>query len=395
MSRTPWLLGSLVLALTAPLGAQQPDSATAEEVAPGVVHRRLVFNQGPWSVNILEVHLTQPGLSVIAARADDRFRGREKVSSIAARLGNDSLEVVGAINADFFSLATGENLNNQVMAGEIWKGVPLPGHGAPDRRTLRSQLAIGVDGRPQIDRFALRGTVLPAKGSPLVLDAVNAWPDSSSLVLYTSRIGLMTPPDSAGRRQTVIPLALLGRRGDTLVYRITAHSRTYGASLSAGGALAAGGGALARLAAAGDSGATVRVVLGFVPDHGPIRELVGGWPRLVVAGRNVADSTGGSEGTTPSFAVTRHPRTGVGFSRDSTTLYLITVDGRQESSSGMSLDEFAKLMILAGVSEGLNLDGGGSTTMVIHGDVVNRPSDPEGERTVGNALLVVRRRGAP
>ena len=135
---------------------------------------------------------------------------------------------------------------------------------------------------------------------------------------------------------------------------------------------------------------TVRVVVGFRPDRGPLRTLVGGWPRLIVHGRSIADSVDRLEGTFKSFSVTRHPRTGVGFSRDSATLYLITVDGRQESSSGMSLVEFANLMLKLGVYEGLNLDGGGSTAMVIDGKLVNRPSDPIGERTVGNALLVVR-----
>jgi len=45
-----------------------------------------------------------------------------------------------------------------------------------------------------------------------------------------------------------------------------------------------------------------------------------------------------------------------------------------------------------GVAHALNLDGGGSTTLVIDGKVVNVPSDPTGERVVGNALLVERRR---
>jgi exopolysaccharide biosynthesis protein len=73
-------------------------------------------------------------------------------------------------------------------------------------------------------------------------------------------------------------------------------------------------------------------------------------------------------------------------------LYLITVDGRSESSSGMSLAELADLMRSLGVYQGLNLDGGGSTTMVIRGEVVNHPSDSTGERPVGNAILVVRKR---
>jgi exopolysaccharide biosynthesis protein len=119
---------------------------------------------------------------------------------------------------------------------------------------------------------------------------------------------------------------------------------------------------------------------------------VGGWPRLVANGRSIADSVDRLEGTFPRFSVTRHPRTALGFSADSSTLYLITVDGRSESSSGMSLAELASLMQSLGVAQGLNLDGGGSTTLVLNGRVVNHPSDSSGERTVGNILYITRRR---
>jgi len=79
----------------------------------------------------------------------------------------------------------------------------------------------------------------------------------------------------------------------------------------------------------------------------------------------------------------------VGFSADSSKLFLVTVDGRRESDSGMSLAELARLMLDLGVYEGMNLDGGGSTTMVVDGKVVNSPSDERGERAVGSGLLVV------
>jgi exopolysaccharide biosynthesis protein len=45
-----------------------------------------------------------------------------------------------------------------------------------------------------------------------------------------------------------------------------------------------------------------------------------------------------------------------------------------------------------GIANGLNLDGGGSTTLILRGRVVNHPSDSTGERTVGNALLITRKR---
>jgi exopolysaccharide biosynthesis protein len=57
----------------------------------------------------------------------------------------------------------------------------------------------------------------------------------------------------------------------------------------------------------------------------------------------------------------------------------------------MTLEEFGTLMLSLGIYQGLNLDGGGSTTMVVDGAVVNSPSDPTGERAVANCLVVLRK----
>jgi exopolysaccharide biosynthesis protein len=70
---------------------------------------------------------------------------------------------------------------------------------------------------------------------------------------------------------------------------------------------------------------------------------------------------------------------------------MITVDGRSESSGGMSLYELADYILSLGATEAMNLDGGGSTTMFLDGKVVNTPSDKEGERKVGDAIVVTLR----
>lgn len=71
---------------------------------------------------------------------------------------------------------------------------------------------------------------------------------------------------------------------------------------------------------------------------------------------------------------------------------IATVDGRQpQKSVGMTIDELTRLMVGLGCVEAINLDGGGSTTMVVKGKTVNNPSDPAGERPVSDALLVFRR----
>ena len=79
-------------------------------------------------------------------------------------------------------------------------------------------------------------------------------------------------------------------------------------------------------------------------------------------------------------------------------MILVTVDGRQAGySAGMTLRESAQLMRDLGATQALNLDGGGSTTMVVRRSwehaaryiLANKPSDKEGERPVANALAVV------
>src|SRR5260221_9292292 len=142
-------------------------------------------------------------------------------------------------------------------------------------------------------------------------------------------------------------------------------------------------------------GDTVRVLLGTLPklSSGAPVTLIGGWPRILRDGVDVSADEPTVEGATSHLAEQRHPRTAVGFSQDSTTLILLTVDGRSESSGGMTLGELARHMRNLGAWQAMNLDGGGSTTLIVNGVLVNKPSDAAGERAVGNALLVIRKEG--
>ena len=70
-------------------------------------------------------------------------------------------------------------------------------------------------------------------------------------------------------------------------------------------------------------------------------------------------------------------------------ILLVTVDGRQPGYSvGLSFPEEAAVMRALGAEEALNLDGGGSTTMVVGGQLLGRPSDATGERPIGDSLLI-------
>jgi hypothetical protein len=141
-----------------------------------------------------------------------------------------------------------------------------------------------------------------------------------------------------------------------------------------------------RTLAAGDTAEWRIELVPAAGQGGPAAEAVGGQPVLLRDGAVAADIR---EGINPSFGERRHPRTAVGITMEGRLLW-VTVDGRQPPySDGMSLEELARLMARLGARDALNLDGGGSTTMVVRGTVVNRPSDAAGERGVGNALVLV------
>ena len=119
-------------------------------------------------------------------------------------------------------------------------------------------------------------------------------------------------------------------------------------------------------------------------------DITNGVPQLIKNGK--IEFTWEQEKAGKSFVEARHPRTAVAKMRDGKFL-MVTVDGRQPGVSvGMNLSELAEYLLSLGAVDAMNLDGGGSTTMFLDGKVVNKPSDKEGERKVGDAILVTLRK---
>ncbi|MGH2737452.1 MAG: phosphodiester glycosidase family protein, partial [Actinomycetota bacterium] len=118
-----------------------------------------------------------------------------------------------------------------------------------------------------------------------------------------------------------------------------------------------------------------------------VLDTVGGTPLLVENGAAVVPKP-----CTTSICKT-HPRTGIGVT-PSGRILMVVVDGRREGSRGVTLVRFAKVFLKLGASFAMNLDGGGSSTMVVRGKkgglkVVNQPSDG-GQRKVSSAVLVIK-----
>jgi hypothetical protein len=119
------------------------------------------------------------------------------------------------------------------------------------------------------------------------------------------------------------------------------------------------------------------------------KNILGGGPQIIKDGK--LSITNEQEKIAATFVNERHPRTAIAKLKSGQVL-LVTVDGRQPGVSvGMSLIELSNLLLEFGADEAINLDGGGSTTMVIGGQIVNKPSDQTGERPVSDAILIFSR----
>jgi exopolysaccharide biosynthesis protein len=140
-------------------------------------------------------------------------------------------------------------------------------------------------------------------------------------------------------------------------------------------------------------GATVKIEREYVSRFGTPADswarathVIGGAGLLVRDGRPVESWQ--DEDIRAGFDTERHPRTMIGVDR-SGTIWLITVDGRSPGVSvGMTFRELQGLAARLELQDALNLDGGGSTTMVVKGQVVNHPSDVAGPRKVSDSILV-------
>ena len=381
-----------VLAIVVPV-ASRGQVASADSVgrvvAPGVTLRRIERAEGPWVIHVLAVDLRRHDLSLDAARACDRFTGRERPSAISRRLNAAGRRVVAVINAGFFDLegGTGISESNVVVDGEIVKGVGVTESPFDRGRHIHSQVAIERDGHPAIEQFRLTGTVRSARGRwPLA--TINGAPVPGAVSLYTEWMG-RPPRFPASVRSVAVPLERIRVAGDTLRYRVRADLRDSIADTTGTRALLVGAAGTAHEVARLRAGDIVTAVATIAPGGTP-HALVGGWPRIVRGGASVVEAADSLEGTSTRFSTTRHPRSAVGVTRGGDTLLLVVVDGRQVASVGMSLAELARTMIGLGAWDALNLDGGGSTALVVGDSVVNTPSDPTGERAVGDVLLVTR-----
>lgn len=384
----------LAPALPHPAGVFEPDSTHTIELASGVTYTRMHIPSGPWDAYVVMVAPGARGMEFHTVKGLDHVVGREQPSSVARRTAAaERRPVLAAVNADFFNFKPpGVSEGPQVSAGRVVKSEDTHRAALTDT-VLRGQPSVGVDAGGTIF-FAdahVDGWFRVGHGEPIPVRGVNTSVARGSAAFYNSFIGARTPDDSGVVEVTVRTVRGAALVGDTAVGVVVGvDSAVAGVDIPAGDMVIAErerpapGADVSASLQPGDSVWWSQRVRNAPPR---VKELVGGFPMLLRDGIAVVDRT---RDMIPGFSEKRHPRTVVARRADGTVM-LVAVDGRREGSAGMTLDELTNFMKALGASDALNLDGGGSTTMVVDGRVVNHPSDKEGERAVSNVLLLLGR----
>ncbi|WP_030279601.1 phosphodiester glycosidase family protein [Streptomyces catenulae] len=388
-----------VWSLPVATGSPPASAATALTTAPGVRQApgvtyttfRVTVARGAAHGHLLTVDLRAPRVSV-----DLLYPGavgaRAPVSALAAARG-----ATAAVNGDFFHLletqhpgvpatgapsgpavAAGHGLKAAVPAGQRFGPAPPPGARPED------VLGIGDDRRARLDRLTLRGAAVTGHGT-LPLTGLNQYAlPVDGIGAYTSRWGPAARARAVCGTDTdrAAPCTTRVREVTVAHGRVTAVADRPGAGVPPGAEVLLGREEGARRLAALRPGDPVRIGHRLTGRSGaPLRCAVGGFA-VLRDGRTVP----GTDTGTPAV------RTGAGIGDGGHTLYLLALDG-SPGEPGLTLAELATVLRGVGARDGVDLDGGGSSTLVTrapHGGPVVVRNHPSGgaERPVPNALGV-------
>lgn len=357
---------------------------STEALAPGVTHRQFTTTESAGQVigDVVEVDLTQPGVAV------DLLNPGTVAATAPVKAMADAAGAVAGINGDFFDIsATGAPAGPAVKGGRAVKAaVPQGRRAAPavPGAEMDYVYAIGADGRGRIDRLPLEGEVSGAHGTyPIVAFNQYAVP-VGGIAVFTAAWGRDRAQTLCGNDDDAKAPCARDRWEIAVKDQVVTRVGPAGATpIRPGEIVLAGRDNGARMLRSYQVGEPADVEYELTPASGIApRAAVGGQPILV-----------NGKPTERLDDRIRAPRSAVGNSRDGRHIFLVTVDGRQSDSVGATLAEMSALLAQVGADDAVNLDGGGSSTLVYRQPgarttaIVNDPSGSTARR-VGDGLGV-------
>ncbi len=365
------LAGSWMLLLPA-LMARQPVSPAAA-TDRGFTHSNDRRSNPEWSVHVVRMDRRRGDLGLATTLGGGERIGMSTLSDQVAAMSASEGTPLAAVNGDFYMTEDsyrGDPRDVHVRRGEL---ISAPsGHAC---------FWLDPQGEPRSTNITSRLQVFWPDGKSSVL-GLNEMREADEVVVYTAANGATTRTE--GGTECVLERVgekawLPVRPGVVLEARVAEVRRGGNSAIPADRLVLSVGPRLSERGRGLAPGHVLRLAFDTFPDLKGVQLALGGGPTLVRAGKPM---------TWSGFQV-RHPRTAMGW--NSNTVFLVVVDGRQPGLSvGMTFPELAQYMATLGCQEAVNLDGGGSASMWVLGQVVSSPSEGR-ERPGANALVLVRR----
>jgi hypothetical protein len=357
-----------ILALPSLAGAQ----VWEKTIAPGLTYHMEVDASKPLIFHALRVSLvgdTRVKTQVAGGTINEAGTTKGRLSPSAMR---EQAKAVAAINGDFFSYQHGAPIGMMVRDGEL---VTSP---------AKSRAVFGWGDGTAMGFGVWQGSASIA-GKPVAIDSLNQPTGQNRMHLFTPVEGDLTVPADA----TMVVLKVPNKptppsgsiSGEVQLVALGAQS----IHVPDGEYVLVARGTRSDDLVGLKPGQNVELTWktgGF--DWSKISEAVGGGPMLVRDGKPYVDAA--QEGFNADF-ISRNPRSAIG--RTATgDLWIVAIDGRQQISAGVTLDEEARVMLSLGCVDAMNLDGGGSTLLNLLGVTLNRPIGSAAERPVASGLLI-------
>lgn len=325
------------------------------DVADGVKHIRMTryFSGKPVRLNVVEVNkLVAKDYEVRPAVASSSYLHSKRTVRTIAQNTNS----IVAINGGFFKPQTGVPLGTLMINHKLYTG------------PIYDRVAFGIfENGYKVDRVQFKGKII-GNGYEIPIDNINQPRMLSSYILmYTRDWGAVAPASP----QYGVQLRVENNR-------ITAASANPLSIPQNGYVLVGPKSKLSKLFGAGAVDTQLLLSSGW----NNAKHIIGGGPYLVKNGEVYVDMTAEKLQAIGG----RNPRTAIGYTKDN-DLILITADGREGHSVGLTLVELANFMKSLGCVDAINLDGGGSTVMYVNGVIVNKPQQIGGI-ALSNAMVI-------
>ena len=361
-------------------GCGKPIETVLPELQPGLAYTNQVIASGPISIHVVRVDRSRPASQLRSVHAGNGAFGLANISDHLRGLPKVAGRPIAAINGDFYQREgtyAGDPRGLQLIDGVL---VSAP---------LGMSLWIDRAGEPHMDDVQSRFQVTWPDGSKAAM-GFNEESAPDRLILFTPSAGPSTR--TRGGREWVLAPEASGTAsglpiGARMKLRVTEIRDGGNSPIPTHGFVLSAGPALFRRLPTVNTQQVLEVDLSTsVPMYDAVSGI-GGGPLLVRNHRAVRIEIPDDDAYQFKSMKERHPRSAVGWNREH--YFLVTVDGRQKESVGMTLEELGEHLAAIGCSEAMNLDGGGSATLWADGRIRNHPSDG-GERPIANALVIVR-----